>query len=119
MIPSTGTPGKYAVTAKCSADGATAKGSFVVNRGAGPKVVLDPSTTGPVTKTINVVVTGGCLDVAVAQDLRDLLKRGAAGEHPGRRGVPQCAPMTGTPARTHARRTTPLTASRVSGPRGA
>lgn len=57
-IPSPGTPGKYAVTAKCSADGATAKGSFVVDRGAGPKITLEPSTTGPVTKTINVVVTG-------------------------------------------------------------
>jgi hypothetical protein len=57
-IPSPGTPGKYSVTAKCSADGATAKGSFVVDSGDAPKVTIDPSTTGPVTKTINVVVTG-------------------------------------------------------------
>ncbi len=57
-IVSQGNPGKYKVTAKCAADGATSTASFAVTHGDPPKVVLDPSSSGPVTKTINVVVTG-------------------------------------------------------------
>src|SRR6202012_4428905 len=44
-IPSPGTPGKYTVTAKCSADAATAHAGFLVKKGPGPEVKLHPSTT--------------------------------------------------------------------------
>ncbi len=56
-IVSQGTPGTYEVTAKC-ADGVSAHAVFVVSRGSGPKVKLRPSSSGPVTKTINISVTG-------------------------------------------------------------
>ncbi len=56
-IVSQGTPGKYKVTATCT-DGVSAHAGFVVSRGSGPKVKLRPSSSGPVTKTINISVTG-------------------------------------------------------------
>ncbi len=56
-VVSDGTPGTYSVTAKCS-DGETARARFVVHKGNGPIVTLNPSSTGPVTTTINVTVTG-------------------------------------------------------------
>ncbi|MBV8989402.1 MAG: hypothetical protein JO372_12660 [Solirubrobacterales bacterium] len=56
-VVSDGTPGTYSVTAKCS-DGETARAKFVVHRGNGPIVTLSPSTTGPVTTTVNITVTG-------------------------------------------------------------
>ena len=57
-IPSPGTPGKYHVTATCAADGAGAHAGFVVKRGGGPTVSLHPASTGTVTKTVGVVVSG-------------------------------------------------------------
>jgi hypothetical protein len=57
-IPSPGTPGTYQIVAKCTADGMTAGAGFMVTKGTGPTVALDPSSTGPVTRTIDVDVTG-------------------------------------------------------------
>jgi coenzyme F420-reducing hydrogenase gamma subunit len=57
-IPSPGTPGTYQIVAKCTADGMTAGAGFMVTKGSGPTVALDPSSTGPVTRTIDVDVTG-------------------------------------------------------------
>ena len=57
-IPSEGNPGTYKVTATCAADGDSASGVFVVDSSNAPHVSLDPSSTGPVTKTIDVKVTG-------------------------------------------------------------
>lgn len=55
-VISKGKPAKYAIVATCS-NGATARAVFVVDS-IRPKVKLNPTSSGPVTATIDVSVTG-------------------------------------------------------------